>query len=812
VVVLVVPLLLVPALLRARATAALQKRTGLATQIDAVSLHSHGATLRGIHLNAPNVTNAAKNPVHVEIEQVDAAFGWSDAIFHGTSAVKSLRATGIDAEVDIASPAFAQLQQNLRAKSESSDSTAEHTQRQVEATHFALTVREGDAELLAVDGVSAQLSGRTIKSSLARLRASKPGLAAVAMSGVDVTLQRDKELRLSSLRVDEARVSIETPVLPTGKVTPDKDDSDEKTEEGDEPGTADGAAAAAAAANRNQATQGSTLAAVAAGTHDPSSPARASRQKSLQSLLARLTPDAVLELTRARIEQVNGRQTLPLLNDVACQLELQPDGAVHVTGRGTADAGGRLHVDMRFWLEDLRADGRVSLAGLPLTLLVPVLPSVPWYEPEKSRIQAELTIKAESPARIYLDGFADLSDVSLSAARLASTPVQGINFRITGRGHWLPAERRLEIETGSIGLGKARADVKGAVELAADHYAFDLSTSVRSTPCTDAVRSIPSALLGDMALAEWRGAIAGKLRFQTDSRELDKTVLSVDITDRCSFEVVPVLADLSRFAGPFAHSVTEPDGTVFEMETGPGTDNWTPIEQMSPYFVHAVLVHEDPQFFNHHGFSPLNIRNALVRDLKERRYAVGASTISMQLVKNVFLHREKTLARKIQEVLLTWWTERVMEKRDILELYLNVIEYGPSVYGIRNAAQHYWNRPPSELSPAESVFLANILPNPKHFHSYYQRNALSASWASNLRRFLQRLGERGAYDKEATDFGIEELEHFRFSRSGHAAEPRTITGSAAPLPYQQAAQAARDQMFDGGGQTNTNTVRMQPLN
>jgi membrane peptidoglycan carboxypeptidase len=314
-----------------------------------------------------------------------------------------------------------------------------------------------------------------------------------------------------------------------------------------------------------------------------------------------------------------------------------------------------------------------------------------------------------------------------------------------------------------------------------------------------------------MARAEWRGSIAGQLRFQTDSRELDKTVLNVNITDRCSFEVVPVLADLSRFAGPFVHSVTEPDGTVFEMETGPGTENWTPIEQMSPYLVHAVLVHEDPQFFNHHGFSPLNIRNALVRDLKERRYAVGASTISMQLVKNVFLHREKTLARKIQEVLLTWWTERVMEKRDILELYLNVIEYGPSIYGIRNAAQHYWNRTPAELSPGESVFLANILPNPKHFHSYYQRNALSASWASGLKRFLQRLGERGAYDKEATDFGLEELDHFHFARPGHAPEPRTIAGSAAPLPYQQAAQAARDQLFEGG-QTNTNTVRMQPLN
>jgi len=256
---------------------------------------------------------------------------------------------------------------------------------------------------------------------------------------------------------------------------------------------------------------------------------------------------------------------------------------------------------------------------------------------------------------------------------------------------------------------------------------------------------------------------------------------------------VPVIADLSRFGKPFTHTVTEPDGTEFEMETGPGTDNWTPIEAMSPYFIYAVMVHEDPQFFNHHGFSPLNIRNAVVRDLKERRYAVGASTISMQLVKNVFLHREKTMARKIQEVLLTWWTERVMEKRDILELYLNVIEYGPSIYGIRNAAKHYWNRLPSELSPAEAVFLANILPNPKKFHTYYERHALSASFASGLKHFLQRLGERGVYDADAVAYGLQELDHFKFGKENVPAEPRTIPGSAAPLPYQT---AERQDTFD----------------
>jgi membrane peptidoglycan carboxypeptidase len=120
----------------------------------------------------------------------------------------------------------------------------------------------------------------------------------------------------------------------------------------------------------------------------------------------------------------------------------------------------------------------------------------------------------------------------------------------------------------------------------------------------------------------------------------------------------------------------------------------------------------------------------------------------------------------------------------MLELYLNVIEYGPGIYGIRSAAKHYWNREPSELSPAEGVFLATILPNPKHFHSYYQKNALSSGWVSNMRKMLQRLGERGAYDKDATEYGLHELERFRFARDKQPAEPRAIAGTAALLPYQ----------------------------
>jgi Transglycosylase/Domain of Unknown Function (DUF748) len=747
----VAPLFFVPALVRQRVAHVVRERLGLATTIDGVSPGLRGVDLSGVHLQSDDDPDG----VHVNVEHVDVELSWSGALFEGAAAVSGVSASGVEGTVDLSSPAYSALREKLRASRSSSSGPA--TQRKLEAARFSLVVRDGEQELLSLEGTKAQVTPREISASLTSLTASKPGLASAAMSGVELTLSRTNGLQLQSLQVDDARLAIQSPVhaaaTQAARDTDNSDSDPDKVPQAEPPPTA-------------------------------ASPAGHDRRESLQALMAKLAPDAELELKRATIEQVTGKQSVPILTDVACQLRVQSDGGLRVTGKGAAQAGGRLDVDMRFWPSDLRADGRVALSGLPLTLLVPILPSVPWFEPEKSRIDAELNITAESPARVSLDGYARLHNVSLFADRLATEPVQIASMNISGSGHWLPPQRRLEITLGSFSLGKAKANIQGAVEIAKDHYAFDLDTSLPATPCTDAVRSIPSALLGDMALAQWRGNIAGRLRFQTDSRELDKTVLNMDVTDHCDFQLVPVMADLSRFSKPFEHVVTEPDGTTFEFETGPGSEAWTPIEAMSPYFVHAVMVHEDPQFFSHHGFSPINIRNALVRDLRERRYAVGASTITMQLIKNIFLHREKTLARKIQEVLLTWWTERVMEKRDILELYLNVIEYGPSVYGIRSAAKHYWNRLPAELSPAESVFLANILPNPKHFHTYYERNALSSSWASSMRSFLKRLYERGVYDKDAYDYGVHELEHFRFSRDGQPAEPRVIPGAASPLPYQ----------------------------
>ena len=519
----------------------------------------------------------------------------------------------------------------------------------------------------------------------------------------------------------------------------------------------------------------------------------------VSNVLDRLANGAVLNLERASVH-VGGTSGPPILEGLRGTLKVQAGRVLLLSGSGKASAGGALSWDLTLRPEKLQADGQIVLRSLPLDLIAPFLPNVPWYEPEHGRVDAQLLVKTESAEVVVLSGEASLRDAAILAARIAPGPVRGVGLAVRGKGRFLPLKRRLEIDEASLTTpSDATVQLAGAVEWSRDHYLFDIDAVLPKTACTNAVRAIPEDLLSDLALATWQGKLGGKLKLRLDSRKLDDTVLDLDVEDRCEFVTVPAMADLRRFHMPFTHSVLEPDGTEFEMETGPGTPNWTYIEDMSPFFVHAVLAHEDAGFFNHHGFSMLHVRNALVRNLKERRYVVGASTITMQLVKNVFLHREKTLARKIQEVLLTWWIERVMEKRDVLELYLNVIEYGPGVYGIRNGAKHYFNRLPAQLSPAEAVYLSTILPNPKRYHSHFERGALSPQWAENLRRMLARMRERSWYSPEAAEYGLSEVNQFKFVPEGTMVAPREIPGATAPLPYMRGFDAGASGWDDEAG-------------
>jgi hypothetical protein len=498
----------------------------------------------------------------------------------------------------------------------------------------------------------------------------------------------------------------------------------------------------------------------------------------MRGWFARLAPDVRLVIRDVDLETHGLGRPAVRIDHLDAELLAEDDGWFRLRGNGEPSGEGSLEWNVRVSPEELRGEGHANFEGISLALVAPLLPDMPWYEADRARVSGHLRMAAESTARISLEGDIALTDAAVSSPRIAPVPVFDINLAADGSAYFMPLERRLEVTRATLKVGEAELRVGGSLELGTDHYAVDVRASMNATPCDTVLRAVPEDLLGELRGFSFSGDIGGVASLRIDSRDLDATALRVEVSDGCTFLSVPGLADLRRVQVPFRHEVQEPNGEVFSMTTGPGTANWVSIHAMSPYFIHAVLAHEDSGFFNHSGFSILSVERALVRNLREGRFVLGASTISMQLAKNLFLNREKTLARKVQEALLTWWLETAMTKKKLLELYLNIIEYGPSVYGVRHAARHYFGRDADELSPAEGAFLATVLPAPRRMHNQYTQGRLgpvtrtawpacSATWPSAGASIKPRSTTASTSSRA-------------FASAAVAARPSTATSPAAP--------------------------------
>ncbi len=144
---------------------------------------------------------------------------------------------------------------------------------------------------------------------------------------------------------------------------------------------------------------------------------------------------------------------------------------------------------------------------------------------------------------------------------------------------------------------------------------------------------------------------------------------------------------------------------------------WVPYNKISTSVIRAVLAGEDSRFFDHEGFDWEEIQKALEKDWEEKRFQRGASTISQQLAKNLFLSTSKNPLRKLHEALITWEMEKILTKRRILELYLNVIEWGDGIYGVEAAARNYFESSAGSLGPDQAAFLSAIIPNPRETYN-----------------------------------------------------------------------------------------------
>ena len=163
--------------------------------------------------------------------------------------------------------------------------------------------------------------------------------------------------------------------------------------------------------------------------------------------------------------------------------------------------------------------------------------------------------------------------------------------------------------------------------------------------------------------------------------------------------------------------------------------SWVPYERVATSLKRAVVVAEDAKFADHEGFDWEAIEKAREKNLKKGRIVAGGSTISQQLAKNLFLSGERSALRKGQEALITVMIEHVMDKRRILEIYLNVIEWGDGVFGAEAAARHYYGVAANSLAPEQSARLAAMVPNPR----FYDRNRNTAFLARHTQTILARM-------------------------------------------------------------------------
>ncbi len=246
---------------------------------------------------------------------------------------------------------------------------------------------------------------------------------------------------------------------------------------------------------------------------------------------------------------------------------------------------------------------------------------------------------------------------------------------------------------------------------------FTLSIRKPPFPAQDLFSSFPEGLFTNLDGMKVRGELSLYLDFFVDLAIPDSLRFSTSL-DRHQFGVISYgNADLGRINGPFEYTAYDRDIPVRTFTIGPGNPSFRPLSRISPYLQAAVLTSEDGGFYLHRGFLADAFRESIITNIKERRFARGGSTISMQLVKNVFLSRNKTVARKMEEALLVWLLENqgISTKERMFEVYLNIIEWGPLVYGAGEAAHYYFAKEPSKLTLAEAIFMASVIPRPKWF-------------------------------------------------------------------------------------------------
>jgi membrane peptidoglycan carboxypeptidase len=275
---------------------------------------------------------------------------------------------------------------------------------------------------------------------------------------------------------------------------------------------------------------------------------------------------------------------------------------------------------------------------------------------------------------------------------------------------------------------------------------FHAQATIDPIACQRVLDALPAELTPFLQGFKVAGTFSTDLHTAIDLADLEAPVdLGGKVgIEGCKVTQAPDWGNADRLLRSFEQTVEYEPGKWMTFVVGPENQDFVPYAELSPHLVRAIISSEDFGFMRHKGFIPAEFRSALRQNLQRGYFRLGASSITMQMVKNVLLSREKTLSRKLQEMFLTWYLEHHLSKERILEIYFNVIEFGPGIYGIGRAARHYFGKSARDLTPREAAFFSSILPNPKrrYIQFCHASGQVDAKWDTYLKRILRKNHER----------------------------------------------------------------------
>jgi Transglycosylase len=344
-------------------------------------------------------------------------------------------------------------------------------------------------------------------------------------------------------------------------------------------------------------------------------------------------------------------------------------------------------------------------------------------------------------------------------------------------GSWSAAEGALDITSWHASVEGASLSGALSVSDASGDPTLDLSLEVERVDFarlfrTSGLVEAPSAAAGPASASDLGSA---SLSARAQGRLSDPG--SFVVTQQLDFTPPRhVPAALARLAGDFEHEVTLPGGGHRTLEVAASAPDFIALADVPPLFLRMLLLAEDAGFYGHPGIDLRELPSALITNWTRGGPARGASTITQQLAKNLFLSREKRLGRKLRELSLALLLESTLGKDRILEIYLNVIEWGPGLYGLRPAACAYFGREPRELTPAQMAFLVSLIPGPLKYQASFAHGTPVAGLRQLVDALLAKLRSVDALSEDeyqaalAEEIRVEPLEHAPPAGSGAAVD------------------------------------------